>query len=225
MTLSPQQIERQLHHLLPGVSKPGRYVGGEYNQIVKNWDATPYRVALAFPDVYDLGMSNLGIMVLYDIVNRHPDALAERVFAPWPDMEAAMRAAGVPLYGLETKHPVADFDLLGLSLPYETLYTNVLNLLDLAGLPVRADARDATAPLVIAGGHATFNPEPMTDFIDAFVIGEGEEVIVEIIDALRAVKEAGGGGATNWTRWRESRACTCRASTTWPITPTGRWRR
>ncbi len=192
MTLSPQQIERQLQQLLPGVGKPGRYVGGEYNQVVKDWDATPYRVALAFPDVYDLGMSNLGLMILYDIINKQPDALAERAFSPWPDMEDAMRGAGVPLYSLESKRPVAEFDLLGITLPYETLYTNALNLLDLAGLPVRAEQRNATMPLVVAGGHATYNPEPMADFIDAFVIGEGEEVILEIIAALRAVKSQGG---------------------------------
>lgn len=192
MTLSPQHIERQLQRILPGVTKPGRYVGGEYNQVVKDWESTPYRVALAFPDVYDLGMSNLGLMILYDIINRQPDLLAERVFSPWLDMEAALRVAGLPLYSLETKHPIRDFDLLGITLPYETLYTNALNLLDLAGLPVHAEARDAAMPLVIAGGHATYNPEPMAAFIDAFVIGEGEEVILEIIGALRVVKERGG---------------------------------
>jgi radical SAM family uncharacterized protein len=193
MTLSSQQIERQLRRILPGVTKPGRYVGGEYNQVVKDWERVAFRVALAFPDVYDVGMSNLGLMILYDIINRQPHALAERVFSPWADMEGAMRRDGLPLYSLESKRPVADFDLLGISLPCETLYTNALNMLDLAGLPIRAEERDKTHPLVIAGGHATFNPEPMVDFIDAFVIGEGEEVILEVIDALRVVRDEGHG--------------------------------
>ncbi|MBN1284024.1 MAG: TIGR03960 family B12-binding radical SAM protein [Anaerolineae bacterium] len=191
MTLSPEQIERQLHRILPTVAKPGRYVGGEYNQITKDWEGAAFRVALAFPDIYDLGMSNLGLMVLYDIINKRPGLLAERVFCPWSDMEDAMRRAGLPLYALESKHALADFDLIGVSLPYESLYTNALALLDLAGLPVRAEARDESMPLVIAGGHATFNPEPVADFIDAFVIGEGEEVILEIVDALCVAKSKG----------------------------------
>jgi radical SAM family uncharacterized protein len=193
MTLSPHQIERRLHRILPSVTKPGRYVGGEYNQVVKDWNSAAFRVALAFPDIYDLGMSNLGLMVLYDIINARPDLLAERAFSPWVDMEDAMRAAGVPLYTLESKRALVEFDLIGVTLPYESLYTNALNLLDLAGLPVRAAARDAHMPLVIAGGHAAYNPEPMAAFIDAFVIGEGEEVALEIIDALRVVKGKSGG--------------------------------
>ncbi len=191
MSLSVQQVERQLQRILPTVVKPGRYVGGEYNQVRKAWDAVDFHVALAFPDIYDLAMSNLGLMVLYDVINRQPALLAERVFTPWADMEAAMRSVDLPLYTLESKHAVRDFDLLGISLPYESLYTNALNLLDLAGLPVRAAARDASMPLVIAGGHSTYNPEPMSDFIDAFIIGEGEAVILEIVNALRVVEEAG----------------------------------
>ena len=141
-------------------------------------------MALAFPDIYDLGMSNLGIMNLYHQVNLQPNMLAERVFSPWLDMEAVMREREIPLYSLETKHAVRDFDLLGISLPYEQLYTNALNLLDLAGMPVLSRDRDERYPLVIAGGHACYNPEPMADFIDAFVIGEGEEIIVEIAQAV-----------------------------------------
>ncbi|MDX1689199.1 MAG: hypothetical protein R3248_14545, partial [Candidatus Promineifilaceae bacterium] len=182
---SPAQIERTLERILPRVRKPGRYTGGEYNEIVKDWDEVDFRVALAFPDIYDLGMSNLGLMILYDIVNKHRNLLAERTFSPWTDMEEKMRENDIPLYSLETKHPIRDFDLLGISLPYEQLYTNALNLLDLAGMPVRSEERDASFPLVVAGGHACYNPEPMAPFIDVFVIGEGEEAILRIIGALR----------------------------------------
>jgi radical SAM family uncharacterized protein len=178
--MSPKMIESKLLRVLPRVQKPGRYTGGELNQVVKDWEQVETRVALAFPDIYDLGMSNLGLAILYDILNQSPDMLAERVFIPWSDMEAAMRREGLPLYSLETKHPVAEFNILGISLPYESLYTNALNLLDLAGIPLLAEDRSREHPLVIAGGHATFNPEPMADFIDAFVIGEGEDVILEI---------------------------------------------
>lgn len=182
--MQSQLIERKLERHLLQVEKPGRYVGGEYNSVVKDWQRADIKVALAFPDIYDLGMSNLGIMNLYHQVNLQPDMLAERVFSPWVDMEAVMRRGGIPLYSLETKQPVRDFDLLGISLPYEQLYTNALNLLDLAGLPILSRDRDERQPLVIAGGHACFNPEPMADFIDAFVIGEGEEIIVEIARAV-----------------------------------------
>ncbi len=188
--MSPEQIERTLDRVLLNVEKPGRYVGGEYNSVVKDWSAVSLRAALAFPDIYDLGMSNLGLMMLYDALNRQPDMLAERVFSPWVDMEALMRQEGLPLYSLESKHPIRDFDLFGISLPYEQLYTNGLTLLDLAGLPLLARERDSSYPLVIAGGHACYNPEPMTDFIDAFVIGEGEEIIVEIARVLMQYKHA-----------------------------------
>jgi radical SAM family uncharacterized protein len=174
-----------LNHILPGVQKPGRYTGGEWNSVVKDWEQVPMRIVLAFPDVYDLGMSNLGLFCLYDIINKRPDMLAERVFSPWPDMDAALRRAGLPLYSLESKRPLQDFDILGISLPYEQLYSNTLSLLDLAGIPLLATARDERYPLVIAGGHATYNPEPVSDFIDLFVIGEGEEIIVEIAEIMQ----------------------------------------
>lgn len=176
-------LELKLSRILPHVEKPARYTGGEYNSIIKDWTQIPHRIALAFPDTYELGMSNLGLAILYDIVNKQPDMLAERVYCPWPDMEAAMRREGIPLYSLETFHPLADFDIIGFSLPYEQLYTNVLTMLDLAGLPLLAAERDERHPLVIAGGSAVYNPEPMADFFDAFVIGEGEEVILEVIHA------------------------------------------
>ncbi|MCE2490502.1 MAG: TIGR03960 family B12-binding radical SAM protein [Anaerolineae bacterium] len=186
--MRPEQIEGTLDRILLKTERPGRYVGGEYNSIVKDWDATDLRVALAFPDLYDLGMSNLGLMILYEQLNQQTDILAERVFSPWVDMEALMRAEGLPLYSLETKHPIRDFDMLAISLPYEQLYTNALNLLDLAGMPIRSEDRDSSFPLVIAGGHACFNPEPVADFIDAFVIGEGEEIIVELARCVQALR-------------------------------------
>ena len=179
-----------LDRILPTVQKPGRYTGGEYNSILKDWDAIDVKVALAFPDVYDLGMSNLGLAILYDILNREKELLAERIFVPWPDMEAAMRQAGMPLYSLETHHALSDFDLVGISLPYEQLYSNVLTLLDLGGMPLRSIERDEQYPLVMAGGNAVFNPEPMADFIDFFVIGEGEQVILEIVEAYREVRSS-----------------------------------
>ncbi len=179
---------RALDRILPTVQKPARYTGGEWNSVVKDWDAVNVRVALAFPDVYDLGMSNLGLFVLYDIVNQRPDMLAERVFLPWTDMDAALRQAGLPLYSLESKRPLRDFDILGISLPYEQLYSNVLSLLDLAGLPLLAHERDESHPLVIAGGHAAYNPEPMSDFIDLFAIGEGEEILLEIAQVVGQVR-------------------------------------
>ena len=181
--------ERKLDRILAHVQKPARYIGGEFNSVVKDW-ADPRiltKVALVFPDVYDLGMSNLGLAILYDLLNQRADILAERVYVPWPDMEAQLRAAKLPLYALESRHEVRDFDLIGFSLPYEQLYTNVLTCLDLAGLPLLSPDRDEQYPLVCAGGNAVFNPEPMADFIDFFVLGEGEDVIIEIIEAMREV--------------------------------------
>jgi radical SAM superfamily enzyme YgiQ (UPF0313 family) len=137
-------------------------------------------------------MSNYGLQILYDLVNQREDALAERAFCPWDDMEAAMRQEGIPLYSLETKHALNDFDIIGFSLPYETLYTNTLNALDLSGVPLFSGDRDENDPLVIAGGHAAMNPEPMHTFIDAFVIGEGEEVIQEIVDCQQKWKRERG---------------------------------
>ncbi len=187
------KFDSRLETILPTVKKPGRYTGGELNQVVKVWSSVEVRIALAFPDIYDLGMSNLGLAILYDILNREPDYLAERVYLPWVDMEEAMRREGIPLYTLESKRPVSSFDILGISLPYETLYTNTLNLLDLAGIPMRSADRSSEHPLVIAGGHAAHNPEPMAAFIDAFVIGEGEQVILEIAQAVRDWKASGTG--------------------------------
>jgi radical SAM family uncharacterized protein len=188
---SQSEIKNFLDRTLIKIQKPARYTGGEVNQVVKDWESVHTRVALVFPDLYDLGMSNLGWAILYDLLNQREDVLAERAFAPWSDMESAMRAASIPLYSLETQHPLAAFDILGFSLPYETLYTNTLNLIDLAGLPLFSAERNELHPLVIAGGHAVYNPEPMHAFIDAFVIGEGEEVIHEIIETHQAWRRSG----------------------------------
>jgi radical SAM family uncharacterized protein len=187
-TLTPEQIERALDRVLLSVQKPGRYVGGEFNSVVKDWHAVDFRSVFAFPDIYDLGMSNLGWMILYGIINDQPDMFADRVFSPWSDMETVMRAEGIPLYGLESKYPIRDFDLLAISLPYEQLYTNVLNMLDLAGMPLHAAERDEAYPLVIAGGHSTYNPEPMADFIDVFAIGEGEDIILDVSRTLQHMR-------------------------------------
>jgi radical SAM family uncharacterized protein len=174
-----------LDSILFDVAKPARYTGGEWNSIVKPWDITRLRVALCYPDVYEIGMSNMAVPILYDLLNREPDVLAERVFAPWPDMEAAMRENGFPLFSLESKRPIKDFDIFGFSLGYELAYTNVLNLIDLAGMPVLSAERDESCPLVIAGGTCVLNPEPLADFVDVFLIGDGEEVVLEMMDAVR----------------------------------------
>jgi radical SAM family uncharacterized protein len=189
--VSPEDIARALDRILPFVQKPVRYTGGEWNSVLKPWDAIPYRLALVFPDVYELGMSNLGIMVLYDAVNRQPDMLAERAFTPWVDMLEAMQQHGLPLYSLESRHPLREFDVVGFTLPYEQLYTNVLATLDLAGIPRRAAERGEDEPLILAGGSACLNPEPMHAFLDAFFIGEGEEAITEIVRTWTDARRAG----------------------------------
>jgi len=186
---TPEQIENKLDRILLKVQKPGRYVGGELNSTHKDWNTTQTKVAFVFPDIYDIGVSNVGIKILYDQVNQRDDALAERVYAPWLDMEALMRENGIPLYALESKQPLTRFDIIGFTLPYETLYTNALNVLDLGGIPLRTIDRDESHPIIIAGGHSTMNPEPMYAFIDAFVIGEGEEVIHDIIDTVQKNKD------------------------------------
>ncbi|SEM56372.1 radical SAM-linked protein/radical SAM family uncharacterized protein [Syntrophus gentianae] len=177
--------------LFATVSKPSRYLGGEVNSIKKDFAACPVHIALAFPDTYEVGMSHLGLQILYAILNRYPDIAAERCYAPWPDMEKALRTARLPLTTLESRRPLSAFDLIGFSLQYELSYTNVLNMLDLGGIPLRCADRTQDDPLIIAGGPCTFNPAPMAPFIDAFVIGEGEEVISEIAAALREAKARG----------------------------------
>ena len=182
-----------IDHLLPLVSKPARYTGGELNSVSKDWAEIGVRFALAYPDVYDIGQSNLGLNILYRLLNDEPDVLCERVFTPWPDMEETLRQAGVPLWSLETRRPLGDFDVLGFSLSYEMTYSNVLNMLDMAHIPVLACERDDRHPVVIAGGSGALNPEPMSAFIDAFVLGEGEEAILDVAGEVRRWKERHGG--------------------------------
>lgn len=189
--MQAKEIEKILDTFLLKVQKPGRYVGGEFNAVIKDPAAVETRVALAFPDIYDLGVPNLGLSIFYDELNKMNDVWAERVYLPWEDMESEMSSRGIPLYTLESKTPLKDMDILGITIPYESLYTNVLNLLDLAGMSVFSSDRDESCPLVIAGGHSTFNPEPMAPFIDAFAIGEGEEIFPEIIRCYQEWKRSG----------------------------------
>jgi radical SAM family uncharacterized protein len=171
--------------ILHQVNRPARYTGGEWNSIAKDWDKTGIRIALAYPDTYEIGMSNMALPILYELFNSQPDVLAERVYAPLVDMETAMRPRHIPLFSLETRHPLKDFDIIGFSLGYELTYTNVLNMLDLAQIPVLASQRNESHPLIIAGGSCCLNPEPMADFIDVFVIGDGEEAALEFINIFR----------------------------------------
>jgi len=173
------------------VEKPARYIGQEFNVIDKEVNTNTINFALCFPDVYEVGMSHLGIKILYNILNKQPDVYCQRCFAPWTDMEQIMRGHKIPLFSLETQSPLSTFDILGFSLQYELSYTNVLNMLELADIPLYSKDRDVH-PLVIAGGHCCYNPEPMAEFIDAFVIGEAEEVILEIVDAYRRFKSSQG---------------------------------
>lgn len=177
--------------LLPLVQKPGRYIGGEINSIRKDRSVCRLRFALAFPDTYEIGMSHLGLQILYDILNSDPEIAAERVYAPWPDMEELMRSHGIALASLESGSPLADFDIIGFSLQYELSYTNVLNMLDLGGVPLYAAERGGGVPIIIAGGPCAFNPKPVSPFFDAFVIGEGEEAVTEIARAVISGQEKG----------------------------------
>ena len=184
-------MNRTLEHILQGVQKPARYTGGEYNAVVKNKNRVSTRYALCFPDTYEIGMSNLGCRILYGVMNQREDIWCERCFAPWGDMEEAMRRESLLLYGLESGDPIADFDIIGFSLGYEMSYTNVLNMLDLAGLPLRSADRPELTPLIVAGGTCCYNPEPLAPFVDFFVLGEGEEVTLEYIDLLQQAQEEG----------------------------------
>ena len=181
-----------MQRILTRVQKPARYVGGEYNQIVKDRAAVDVRVAFCFPDTYEIGMSNLGMRILYGVMNAMPNVWCERVFAPWGDMEAEMRRAALPLWALESHDPVRDFDLIAFTVGYEMSYTNILNMLDLAGVPLRASERTGLHGLVFAGGVCcTCNPEPLADFVDFFSLGEGEESTVEVLELYARAKAAG----------------------------------
>ncbi len=174
-----------MEEILLSVQKPARYVGSEWNAVHKDWDRVDVTFALAFPDLYEVGMSHLGLQILYHELNRREDTLAERVFAPAPDLEAVLRRRGLPLFALESQRGLRDFDILGFTLQYELTYTNILNMLDLGGIPLQAADRGEGDPLVVGGGPGAFNPEPLAPFFDCFVLGEGEEVVHELVDAWR----------------------------------------
>ena len=178
--------------VLLSVDKAARYIGGEVNSIMKDKKEVTTRVAFCFPDVYEIGMSNLGMMLLYNMFNKRPDVWCERVYSPWLDLDKLMREKNIPLFALESQDPIKDFDFLCITLGYEMCYTNVLQTLDLSQIPLKAADRDQSCPIVIGGGACAYNPEPLADFFDLFYIGEGETVYDALFDAYKANKEAGG---------------------------------
>ncbi|MBL7493586.1 TIGR03960 family B12-binding radical SAM protein [Frankia sp. AgB1.9] len=192
--MSGQSLFPRLEPLLPRVRKPVQYVGGEGNSTVKPWEPAAVRWALMYPDAYEVGLPNQGIQILYEILNEQPDVLAERTYAVQPDLEALLREHAVPQFTVDAHRAVGDFDILGVSFSTELGYTNLLTALDLAGIPLLAADRTDEHPLVIAGGHAAFNPEPISDFLDAAVLGDGEQAALDITDVVRAFKAAGSPG-------------------------------
>lgn len=182
----------RIEPLLARVEKPARYIGMERGSVVPEHRPDQVSWLLCYPDTYEIGLPNQGLQILYEILNERDDAVAERAYAPWVDLEQQLRGNDLPLFSVDTHRSARSFDVLGFNLSAELVYTNLLNCLDLAGVPVRAADRDVDAPIVVAGGHCTFNPEPLADFVDAFVIGEGEEVVGEITDVLGRWKRAGG---------------------------------
>ena len=201
--LAGASLFARLEPLLEQVSKPIQYVGGELNSTVKDWDCGGFRPdgqeltarwALMYPDAYEVGLPNQGVMILYEVINERPDALAERTYSVWPDMEALLRSEGVPAFTVDGHRALRDFDLFGVSFSTELGYTNLLTALDLAGIPLHARDRGDEDPIVIAGGHAAFNPEPASDFIDAAIVGDGEQAVLEVTDLLTAWKAQGRPG-------------------------------
>ena len=227
--------EHLVNRILPRVEMPAQYLGGELNAVRKDPRGVRGRLCLAFPDTYTIGMSHHGLQVLYSLMNDRPDWACERAFTPWPDMEQQLRGAGLPLYSLETFTPLADFDVLGFSLQYEICYTNILTMLDLGGIPLRAEARTMHDPLVIAGGPCAQNPEPLAPFIDVFVTGDGEPSLPQLCDLWMELQEACRSWAgfppelpgnssvrKRWPRWLPScRSPTCRGSTSRSIATGG----
>ncbi|MGY0233370.1 TIGR03960 family B12-binding radical SAM protein [Longispora urticae] len=192
--VSVESVFPRLEALLPKVQKPIQYVGGELNAVVKNWEDTVVRWALMYPDAYEVGQPNQGVQILYEVLNELPDVLAERTYSVWPDLEKLMREHKVPQFTVDAHRPLGAFDLFGVSFSTELGYTNLLTALDLAGIPLEARDRDESHPVLVAGGHAAFNPEPIADFIDAAVLGDGEEAVLEITEIVRAWKLEGCPG-------------------------------
>ena len=187
-------LTRKLKRILPRVQKPARYVGGEWGSVIKEKDEVFLRFALCFPDTYEVGMSHLGSRILYGLLNNEPDIWCERVFAPWLDMEDEMRNAGIPLYGLESGDALSEFDMIGFTLQYELSFTNILNMLDLGGVPVYAKDRTGLKHIVVCGGPCAYNPEPLADFVDVFQIGDGEEMMIDFTNLYRTAKQE------NWSK-------------------------
>ena len=184
-------LDKRLERILPRVQKPARYTGGEYNAVKKDPAQVDTRIAFCFPDTYEIGMSNLGMRILYGVMNNMEGVWCQRVFAPWGDMEEEMRRAQIPLFALESGEPIADFDIVAFSVGYEMAFTAILNMLDLAGMPLRSAERTDLTPLVIAGGTAMYNAEPIADFVDIVSLGEGEDVTVELIELHRKARKEG----------------------------------
>ncbi len=178
--------------ILLKIEKPARYIGGEVNSVMKDRNEIDIRFAMCFPDVYEIGMSHLGIQILYDMFNRMEDVWCERVYSPWTDLDAIMRQEKIPLFALESQDPIKEFDFLGITIQYEMCYTNILQILDLSGIPLLSSERGEGCPIVIGGGPCAYNPEPLADFFDLFYIGEGETVYRELLDAYRENKKEGG---------------------------------
>ena len=189
-------MQVSLERILPIVQKPGRYTGGEYNQIKKDLNTVRTRIAFCFPDTYEIGMSNLGMRILYGVMNEMDGVWCERVFAPWADMQSAMEANHIPLWALESQDSVADFDMIAFTIGYEMSYSNILNMLRLSGVPLHSKDRQGLKSIVFAGGVCAFNPEPLADYIDFFSLGEGEESTVEIVSLYQKAQ------AKNWDKDR-----------------------
>ncbi|GAA1677847.1 TIGR03960 family B12-binding radical SAM protein [Kribbella yunnanensis] len=192
--MTVESLFPRLEALLPSVQKPIQYVGGELNSVSKDWDAASVRWALMYPDAYEVGLPNQGVQILYEVLNEREHLLAERTYSVWPDMEAVMREHQIPQFTLDSHRPVRAFDVFGLSFSTELGYTNMLTALDLAGIPLYAVDRTDADPIVLAGGHAAFNPEPIADFIDAAVLGDGEEIVLAISEVIREWKDEGSPG-------------------------------
>ena len=178
--------------ILLEIEKPARYIGGEVNAVMKNVEDIDVRFAMCFPDVYEIGMSHLGIQILYDMFNRREDVWCERVYSPWHDLDKVMREQQIPLFALESQDPIKDFDFLGITIQFEMCYTNILQILDLSQIPLHAKDRTLDDPFVIGGGPCTYNPEPIAEFFDIFYIGEGETVYFELLDCYKENKKNGG---------------------------------
>ncbi|MBR3424289.1 MAG: hypothetical protein IKG80_07365 [Clostridia bacterium] len=220
-------MREDVKKFISSVSRPGRYTGGERGAVLKDADAVDLRVAFCFPDSYEIGMSNLGMRILCAVLNDMDRVLCERVYAPWPDMEEKMRAAGVPLFTLDSGDAVGDFDIVAFTMQYELCYTNVLNMLSLAGIPLRSRDRGEDGPVIIAGGPCSYNPEPMAPFVDIFSIGEGEEALPELAALYLRMKDGGSYTKAGFLRAAatELEGFYVPCSTSRPITRTERWRR